>query len=80
MRNLQAVGDAARVLNVLAGAAGALAADRLAMVVELKGNADDIVAFGLHQRRDDRGVDSAGHCDHHAGIGWAALKVKAVKH
>ena len=36
MRDLQAVRDPARILDVLAGAAGALAADRLAVVVELE--------------------------------------------
>ena len=80
MRDLQRVGHAARILDVLAGAAGALAADRLAMVVELERDADDVVAFGLQQRRDHRGVDAAGHGDDHARIGRAAVEMKAVKH
>ena len=55
MGNLQFVGDAASVLNVLAGATGALAADRLAMIVELKRDPHDVVAFRLHEGGDDGG-------------------------
>ena len=54
MRDLEPVRDAARVLDILAGATGALAPDRLAMIVELKRDADDVVAFGLEQSRDHR--------------------------
>jgi hypothetical protein len=36
----------------LAGATGSLAADRLAMVVELKRNAHDVIALSLQQGRD----------------------------
>ena len=44
---LKRLGHAACVLDVLAGAAGALAADRLAMVVELKRDADHVIALAL---------------------------------
>ena len=54
MRDLEPVRDAARVLDILARATGAFASDRLAMIVELKRDADDIVAFGLEQSRDHR--------------------------
>ena len=54
MRDLEPVRDAPRVLDILARATGALAPDRLAMIVELKRDADDIVAFGLQQGRDHR--------------------------
>ncbi len=80
MGNLQFVGDAASVLNVLAGATGALAADRLAMIVELKRDPHDVVAFRLHEGGDDGGIDPAGHGDNDAGRGRRAFEVKTVKH
>ena len=46
MGDAERVGDAARVVDVLAGAAGALAARRGAMVVELQRDADHVVALG----------------------------------
>ena len=45
MGNAESLRHAAGILNVLAGAAGALAADRLAVVVELERDADDVVAL-----------------------------------
>jgi hypothetical protein len=80
MRNLQPLGDAARILDVLSGATGSLAANRLAVVVELKRDTDDVVAVGLHQGGHDRRVDAAGHGDHDARIGRRARKMKTVKH
>ena len=44
MRNADALGDRAGVVDVLAGAAGALAVGRRAVVVELQRDADDVVA------------------------------------
>ena len=43
--NAERLGDAARVVDVLAGAAAALTARRGAVIVELQRNADDIVAL-----------------------------------
>ena len=50
-------------MNVLAGAAGALAVRRLAMVVELQRDADDVIALLFQQRGDDARIDAAGHGD-----------------
>ena len=61
MRDAEALGGGARVVDVLAGAAGALALDRRAVVVELQRHADDVVALALEQRGHDRGVHAAGH-------------------
>ena len=69
MRNAEALGNLAGVLYVLPGAAGALAMRRLAMVIELQGHADDIVAAVLQQGRDDARVDAARHGDHDARVG-----------
>ena len=45
MRDAEPVGDAAGVVDVLAGAAAALAAGGLAMVVKLQRDADDVMAW-----------------------------------
>ena len=71
MRNAEALGNLAGVLYVLPGAAGTLAMRRLAMVIELQGHADDIVAAVLQQGRDDARVDAARHGDHDARVGWS---------
>ena len=68
MGNAEPRRHVARVMNVLSGAAGALAVDRLAMVVKLQGDADHVVTFVGHQRGDDRGIDTARHRDHDAGV------------
>jgi len=58
MRNADALGDIARVVNILSRAAGAFAMGRGAMVVKLQGDADDVVALGLQQGSRGRGVDA----------------------
>ncbi len=68
MRNADPVGDRARVVDVLAGAAGALAVGRRAVVVELQRDADHVVALGLEQRRRHRRIDAARHRDDDAGV------------
>src|SRR5262249_34891100 len=70
----------ARVIDVLAGAAGALAMGRGAVVVELQRDADDVVAFGLEQGGRDRGVDAARHGDHHTGVPRRAFDIEAIEH
>ena len=60
-------GDAARVVDVLAGAAGALPVGRLAVVVELQRHADDVVAGPLEKAGDNGGIDAARHGDDDAG-------------
>jgi hypothetical protein len=47
------VGDAARIVDVLAGAAGSTASDSLTMIIELQGDANDVEALLLEQRRND---------------------------
>ena len=49
MRDAERLGDAARVVDVLAGAAGAGAVRRRAVVVELQRHADHVVAGPLEQ-------------------------------
>ena len=50
MGNAELGRDVAGVVDVLAGAAGALAMGRRTMVVELQRDADDVVAFRLQKR------------------------------
>ena len=80
MRNADALGDAARVVDVLAGAAGALAMGRRAVVVELQRDADDVIALGLEQRGGHRGIDAAGHGDDDAGVLRAAFEIEGIAH
>jgi hypothetical protein len=80
MRNADPVGDRAGVVDVLAGAAGALAVGRSAVVVKLKGHPDHVIALGLEQRRRYRGIDAAGHGDDHAGRLRPAFDVETVAH
>jgi hypothetical protein len=45
MRNAELLCDSPRIVDVAAGAAGALAMDGSAMIVKLQGDADDVIAF-----------------------------------
>ncbi len=63
MGNAERLGDAAGVVDVLAGAARTGAVHRGTMIVELQRHADDIVAFLLQEAGDDRGIHTAGHGD-----------------
>ena len=79
MRNAERVGDAARVVDVLAGAAGALAMRRRAVIVELQRDADDVVALALQQRGHDGGIDAARHGDDDARFGRRLLESQTVE-
>ena len=80
MRNADPLGDIARVMDVLAGAAGALAMARRAMVVKLQRDADDVVTLRLQQRSRGRGVDAAGHGDDDPGVLRPAFEIETVAH
>ncbi len=78
MGNPQPRGDVAGVVDVLPGATGALAMGRLAMVVELHGHADHVIALVSQQRRDDGGIDAARHRHDNAGIRGRLVNSEAV--
>ena len=80
MRNADPLGDVAGIVDVAAGAAGALAMGRGAMVVELQRDADDVIALGLQQRSRHRGIDAAGHGDDDPGVLRAAFEIQTVEH
>ena len=70
--------NAPGVVDVLAGAAGAGAMDRGAVVVKLQGHADDVISLPLQDARHDRRIHAARHRDDDAGALRAAGKVQAV--
>ena len=73
-------GDAAGIVDVLAGAAGALAVRRLAMVVELQGYADDLIALAGEEAGNHRGIDATRHRDDDARVFGALGNIKRVHH
>ena len=52
------VGDAACILDVLTGAAGAFAGNGFPVVVKLERDADDVIALALQKRGDEGAVDT----------------------
>src|SRR5487761_136041 len=69
MGNAERLGDPRRVVDVLPGAARALAAGCLAVVVKLQRHADDVITAFDQQRRHGRAVDAARHGDDHPRAG-----------
>ena len=80
MGNAELGRDVAGVVDVLAGAAGALAVGRGAMVVELQRDADDVIAFRLQQRSRRRGIDAARHGNDDPGVLRTAFEIQTVEH
>ncbi len=80
MRDADPLGDIAGIVDVLAGAAGALAMGGRAMIVELQRDADDVVAFRLQQRSRHRGIDAARHGDDDPCVLRTAFEVQTVAH
>ncbi len=66
VRDADGVSRGAGVVDILARAAGALLLDRGAMVVELQGHADHIIAGAGQESGGHRGVHAAGHGRHDA--------------
>ena len=79
MGNAEPRGDVARVVDVLARAARALAVRRRAVVVELHRDADDVVALARQQRRDDAGIDAARHRHDDARIRRGLGQAEAIE-
>jgi hypothetical protein len=80
MRDPDALGYDARVMNVLPGTTGPGAMDRGAMVIELERDANDVVLLRLEQRRCHRRIDAAGHGDDHPGILRTSFEIETVEH
>jgi hypothetical protein len=80
MRNTQRRRHPARIMDVLPGAAGTLAMGRLAMIVKLEGNADDVIALAGEQAGNNRGVYAPRHRDDDARVLRALGDIKRVQH
>src|SRR5439155_24130445 len=80
MRDAKPLGHVAGIVDILPGAAGALAVGGRTVVVKLQRNADDVITLGLQQRSRDRGVDPAGHGDDDPCVLWTALEIQTVEH
>src|SRR3954449_13571979 len=50
------------------------------LIVELHGDADDVVALALKKRGDNRGIDAARHRDDDAGRRWVTRQIETVRH
>ena len=79
MRNADPFGHRAGVMDVAAGAAGALAMGRGAVIVKLQRDADDVVSGVGQKRRGDRGIDAARHGDDDARRRWPPLDIERVQ-
>jgi hypothetical protein len=80
MRNADPLSDIAGVVDIAAGATGALAMGGRAMVVKLQRDPDHVVALGLQQGSGHRGIDAAGHGDHDPRVLRAAFEIQTVSH
>ena len=72
-------GDAPRVVQIVERAAACRTRGRLALVVELHRQTDDVVALLGEQRRGDRGVDAARHRDDDRAWRYASRGRSAVR-
>ena len=72
--------DPARVVNILASAAGSGPTHRLAMIVKLQRDADDFGTGLSGERGSHRAVDAAGHGNDDPSLPGRPIKVKADGH
>src|ERR1035437_2286689 len=80
MRNTDALGNAARIIDVLPRATRPFSMGGGAVVIELQRDADHVIALGLEQHGGHRGIDAAGHGDDDTGVLRAAIEIEAVWH
>ncbi len=74
------VGDGLGIVDVLPGTAGARAAHRFAVVVELQRHADHLGAGARGERGRDRTVDAAGHGDDDSCLARRPAEIEADGH
>ncbi len=79
MRNADPLGNGTGVMDVAAGAAGALAVGRRAVIVKLQRDADDVVAGFRQDRGGNRGIDAARHGDDDARRRRPSLDIEQVQ-
>ncbi len=78
MRKSHRLGHAARIMDVTPRAAGTLLRQRSAVIVELKRDAHDIIAFFGQLGGHDGAVDAAGHGDDDARVARRLGEAKGV--
>jgi hypothetical protein len=78
MRNAQRFADAARVVDILAGAAGAGAMHGSAMIVELQRDAEHVIALAFQQAGHDGGINAAGHGNDDTCVFGLTIKIETV--
>ena len=76
----QPVRDLLGIVDILAGAAGAAAPHRLAVIVELQGHADHLGAGLRGERSRDGAVDAARHGNDDPGTARRTAKLKINPH
>jgi len=76
MRDVELMRDIAGVMNVLSGTARTFAVHGIAMIVELQGNADDIITLLFEKGGDQRRVDAARHGHDYAQLAGRAVKME----
>ncbi len=79
MRDAQTLGHLAGIMDILPGAAGALARDGGAVVVKLQRDADDLITLAGQQAGHHRGIHAARHRHHHAGGGGGLRETERIK-
>src|SRR5258708_39754644 len=80
VRDTDAAGNHAGVVDVLAGATGALSMRGGAMIVQLERNADYVVTFGLEERSRDGRIDAARHGDDNPRVCRPTFNIETVSH
>ena len=76
MGDTQPVGHGARIANVIARAACALAPGCRAIIVKLERDADHLGPAGMGKRGDNRGIHPAAHCHDDPAVGCGARQVE----
>ncbi len=78
MGDADMVGDPARVVDVLAGAAGSGLNHRFPVVVELERDAHHVIALIGEHGGGDGAVDAARHSHHHPRFRWNPVKAQRI--
>ena len=78
MRDIETRGYIARIVNILARAAGVLSLYCFTVIIELQCNSDDVIAGFHHQGSRNRRVDTTGHGNDDTSIFRVFLNTKRI--
>ena len=73
MGDAKAIGNAARISNILSGAARTFFTHHLAVIIQLQRDTNHLIPLLMQKRRYRRGIHSAGHGHHHFGVCWCFI-------